>query len=237
MPAHAQVRPRTIGAPLSTPAGRDTSLSQPNAEVYDYLRMRIGSAGHACLVMQNVADALNLNRETTRSRVAALGKSGHVSMQACRCSAMKTVHMRAEMLPTPVREAPVAAAPQRPAPAPSAPAPRPATLATSGATTSAQPQAKPAPAPVALSGGRIQQLLPAQPASFALFRDQGVVWRDPIIAWGLLDNGAAGPLVFNGKNLEPAERMPGFCGVRVGPWLSLDDERSFDDGSLAIEAS
>ena len=85
---------------------------------------------------------------------------------------------------------------------------------------------------------QIQQIVPAQPETWALYRLSGTVWRDPVVAWGVWQSPVgttAGPLVFSGQSLEPAAASPGFVGVRIGSFRCMDGERTFDIGAAATE--
>lgn len=96
--------------------------------------------------------------------------------------------------------------------------------------------AKPAAAVPVKNASAITQLLPAANGTFALFRLNGQVFRDPVIAWGLLGDGTSGPLVLEKGVLAPAQLIPGYVGVRFAGWRHLDGETTGDSGTETIEA-
>lgn len=236
MPAHAQVQARTVGLASPPPTRSNAALvrvAKPRSgtvkgeqKVLQYVARATAEQGYKCTTLKELADAVGLSKEALRLRVDALRADGRLRREPCWCGEMDTPHVR---FYPPGAGAVEAAGPQ-PSAAPAYSAPAYAS----------------APAPVATvqpaqqQGARwqIQQIVPAQPETWALYRLSGTVWRDPVVAWGVWQSPVgttAGPLVFSGQSLEPAAASPGFVGVRIGAFRCMDGERTFDIGAAATE--
>ncbi len=224
-----------------------------------------GDKPHVCLVSQTLAEPLQCKREAARQRLWTLENAGLATSERCVCTGFVGTHLRViltpkgrELLaaykagePIPVSKVaapaakippPVAAAaprPAAPAAAPTPPAAKPAAIAAPASAASpavvAEKAKAAAPAPVT-NPNAITQLLPAANGTFALFRLNGQVFRDPVIAWGLLGDGTSGPLVLEKGILAPAQLIAGYVGVRFAGWRHLDGETTGDTGTDTIEA-
>lgn len=229
MPAHAQVQARTVGLTNPPPTRSSASLvrvAKPRSgtvkgekKVLEYVARATADKGYTCTTLKELADAVGLSKEALRLRVDALRADGRLRREPCWCGEIDTPHVR---FYPPGEAAPVAEAAAESA-APAAPV----------LIAQAQPAA-------AVAGARwqIQQIVAAQPDTWALYRLSGTVWRDPVVAWGVWQSpigSTAGPLVFSGQALEPAAASPGFVGVRIGSFRCMDGERTFDVGAAATE--
>ncbi len=236
MPAHAQVQARTVGLANPPPTRSNAALvrvAKPRSgtvkgekRVIEYVARATAEKGYKCTTLKELADAVGLSKEALRLRVDALRADGRLRREPCWCGEIDTPHVRFY----PPGEA---GAVETDASAPAYAAAAPAYVAPAYVAPAA---AQAAPAPT--SRWQIQQIVPAQPDTWALYRLSGTVWRDPVVAWGVWQSpigSTAGPLVFSGQALEPAAVSPGFVGVRIGAFRCMDGERTFDVGAAATE--
>lgn len=234
MPAHAQVQARTIG--ITPPPPTRSSPGQARAtkprsgtvkgenKVMEYVARVTAEKGYKCTTLKELANAVGLSKEALRLRVDALRADGRLRREPCWCGEIDTPHVRFYPPAEAGAEAAVAAA--------SVPAAAPLFVAP------AAPALAQVAVPVTAVRWQIQQIVPAQPDTWALYRLSGTVWRDPVVAWGVWQSplgSTAGPLVFSGQALEPAAASPGFVGVRIGAFRCMDGERTFDLGAAATE--
>ncbi len=180
-----------------------------------------GNHDHVCTYAQAVGGATAVTREAARLRLLRLEKLGYVSIARCHCHALKTTHQRVQLLPLARKGTTVL--PLTGAPVPPA----------QDTSISMPKQVAPKPAPAIRHP--ITQLLAAQPGTLALFRVGGQIWRDPVHAWGLQDNGVAGPLVLENGTLVSAQSIQGYCGIRLGGWLHLDGQTTAIEGTQGLE--
>lgn len=237
MPAHAQVQARTVGLsnpPPTRSSAALTRVAKPRSgtikgekKVLDYIARATAEKGYKCTTLKELAEAVGLSKEALRLRADALRADGRLRREPCWCGEIDTPHVRFY----PPGEASVAIEDQ---PALAAPA----YVAPTAATAAAAAPAVAISAPISAARWQIQQIVPAQPETWALYRLSGTVWRDPVVAWGVWQSplgSTAGPLVFSGQALEPAAASPGFVGVRIGAFRCMDGERTFDVGAAATE--
>ena len=240
MPAHAQVQVRTVGLSAPPPTRSNAGmarLARPRSgtvkgerTVLDFIARATADTGYNCTTLNELAASVGLSTEALRLRVDALRADGRLRREPCWCGELDTPHVR---FYAPGQGEDAAAHPQVATPVypPAYAAPAPAL----------PPPAMAAAAAAGLQPGvrwQIQQIVPAQPETWALYRLSGTVWRDPVVAWGVWQSPAgnmAGPLVFSGQALEPAAASPGFVGIRVGAFRCMDGERTFDMGAAATE--
>lgn len=227
-----------------------------------------------CTTLGELAQKMELSRESLRLRVDALREDGRLRREPCWCATYDVPHVRFHRPEPGVLEAATQAAatatataaakapPAKPAKAaaaepvaavakpaaPAAPVAAPPAVAVEvrpkAAVVAAAPAvvAAPSAAPAAARVAGVSQVFAALPDTWALYRVGNAVWRDPVVAWGVWDDGAGGaaqsicgPLVFGRTALEPASASPGFVGIRIGAFRCLDGERSFDSTAAALE--
>jgi hypothetical protein len=244
MPAHAQVPARTVGLNSARPASEEGDAArtprvlgprvgtiESERKVIAYFLDQTAATGYKCTTLQEVADAVGVTKEALRLRVDTLRSDGRMRREPCWCATVNTPHVRfftpsvtLESLPPPPASRATPAA-----------SPALAASAEHAAAAASKQYAAVRMAP-AVAGRQLRQLLPAQPDTWALFRVNGSVWRDPVVAWGVWEEmeghqlrSVSGPLVFGGVELEPASASPGYVGVRIGSYRCLDGNRSFDD--------
>lgn len=231
MPAHAQVHARTIGLATEGPQARtpptrsnasQRKAAKPRAatvageqRVLAYIANAAAATGYRCTTLQLLAQEVGLTKEALRLRVDALRADGRLRREPCWCAQFDTPHVR---FYPPAEAGAVAAASAEMAEHPAAAADSPSVQVRS-----------------AFAGWQLRQIMPAQSDTWALYRVAGAVWREPVIAWGMWDEAAAGasrtvvgPLVFGGAELEPAAASAGYVGVRIGGFRCLDGQRSFE---------
>lgn len=278
MPAPSQVQGHAVGVATAdfeeTGAGkanggvralnpRPTTL-EGERKVIQLISDATAAVAYHCTTLGELAQKMDLSRESLRLRVDALREDGRLRREPCWCATYDVPHVRFHRPDAGVLEAATSvstaaaagaaakAAPHKaakiaaPVAVASAPLPRvdatpkvPAMISVSAAQVPVQTAVA---VSVAARAGGISQVFPAQPDTWALYRVGNAVWRDPVVAWGLWDDTASGkvrtvcgPLVFGGASLEPASGSPGFVGVRIGAFRCLDGERSFDSTAAALE--
>ena len=108
MPAHANVRPRSVGLTVAVPrrspavsANAERSAPKRNArgrkgdlELLEWFHTQLRGADHLCTVTDNIAKGLAVAGETVRQRLLRLSSDGTLTIAPCSCAAMAFAHRR-----------------------------------------------------------------------------------------------------------------------------------------------